>query len=187
MPLTHVDPVAALVVIDLQRGVVGLPTVHPVGDIVGRTARLARAFRECGLPVVLVNVAGGSPGRTDRKFVFSPPPGWAELVPELERQPSDYTVTKMQVGAFYCTALDQILRRRGVTQVFLAGISTSSGVEATARNAYDYGYHVVPVVDAMTDMDLAMHQHSVEKAFPKIGETATTEEVLKMLRNPPIR
>lgn len=181
MPLTQLDAIAALVVIDLQRGVVGLPTAHPVGEIVGRAAQLARAFRERGLPVVLVNVAGRAPGRTDRKFAFSPPPDWHVLVPELDAQPSDYTVTKMQIGAFYGTALEQILRRRGVTQIFLTGISTSSGVEATARNAYDYGYHVVPVVDAMTDMDLDMHRHTVEKAFPKIGETATTDQVLKAL------
>ena len=56
MPLTKLDPTAALVVIDLQKEVTGLSTVHPVDEIVGRTAELARAFRERGLPVVLVNV-----------------------------------------------------------------------------------------------------------------------------------
>ena len=61
MPLTRLDTSAALVVIDLQKGIVGLPTVHPAGEIIGRTAQLARAFRERGLPVVLVNVTSALP------------------------------------------------------------------------------------------------------------------------------
>ena len=182
MPLTKLDAVAALVVIDLQKGIVGLPTVHPAGEIIGRTAQLARAFRERGLPVVLVNVSGRAPGRTDAgapKFTF--PPDWTELVPELEQQPGDLLVTKQRVGAFIGTSLDDSLRQRGVTQIFLTGVATGSGVESTARSAYDFGYNVVFVTDAMTDRDAETHRHCVEKAFPKLGETATTDDVLKML------
>ena len=87
-------------------------------------------------------------------------------------------MTKQRVGAFIGTSLDEYLRERGVTQVFLAGIATSSGVEATARSAYDLGYNVVLVVDAMTDRDPEAHRHSVEKVFPRLGETTTTDEVL---------
>ena len=46
MPLTKLDIIAALVVIDLQKGIVSLPTAHPASDIIARTAQLARAFRE---------------------------------------------------------------------------------------------------------------------------------------------
>jgi nicotinamidase-related amidase len=181
--ITKLDSNVALVLIDLQKGVIGFPTVHPVGEIVARAARLARAFRERGLPVVLVNVTGVAPGRTEAgrpKFAF--PEGWTELVPELQRQPSDFLVSKQRVGAFIGTPLDGYLRERGVTQVVLGGVSTSSGVEATARSAYDYGYNVVFAVDAMTDLSEDMHRHSVEKAFPKLGETDTTENVLKLLK-----
>jgi nicotinamidase-related amidase len=182
MPLTKLDTNAALVVIDLQKGIAGLPTVHPAGEIIGRAAQLARAFRGRGLPVVLVNVTGRAPGRTEAgspKFSF--PPDWTELVPELEQHPDDYTVTKHRVGAFIGTDLDEYLRRRGVTQVFLAGISTSAGVESTARSAYDLGYNVVLVTDAMTDRDADAHRHSVEKIFPRLGETDTTAKVLQLL------
>lgn len=182
MALTQIDSIAALVTIDLQKGIVGMATAHPAGEIVGRAARLARAFRARGLAVVHVNVAGRPPGRTQTSFSFSPPPDWTELVPELEVQSADEHVTKMNIGAFYGTALERILRRRGVTQIFLAGISTSHGVEATARGAYDHGYNVVTVVDAMTDRDADAHRYSVEKIFPRIGETATTEEVLARLQ-----
>jgi nicotinamidase-related amidase len=183
MAITVLDETAALVLIDLQKGVVGMPVVHPVGEIVARAAQLAQAFRASGRVVVLVNVAGVAPGRTEagrRNLAF--PPDWMELVPELDQQPGDLLVTKHRVGAFIGTGLDAMLRERGVTQVVLAGVSTSSGVEATARSAYDYGYHVALVVDAMTDLSAEAHQYNVEKVFPKIGETDTTENVLRLLR-----
>jgi nicotinamidase-related amidase len=183
MPLTQLDTTAALIVIDLQKGIVGMPTVHPTGEIVARSAQLARAFRERGLPVVLVNVTAAAPGRTDAgRFHLSLPPDFAELVPELEQHPDDYVVSKQRVGAFIGTSLDEILRQRGVTQVFLTGVATSAGVEATARSAHDYGYNVVLVVDAMTDRNAEAHSYSVEKTFPRIGETETTENLLKLLR-----
>jgi len=182
MPLTTLDAHAGLIVIDLQKGVVGLPTVHPTAEIVDRAAQLARAFRKRGLPVVLVNVTGRAPGRTDAGSPkFSLPADWSELVPELEQHPDDHIVSKQRVGAFIGTSLDDYLRQRGVTQVFIAGISTSVGVEATARSAYDYGYNVVLVVDAMTDRDADAHRLSVEKVFPRLGETETTNNVLKRL------
>lgn len=183
MPLTKLDPNAALVVIDLQKGIVGLPTAHPAAEIVSRAAQLARAFRQRGLPVVLVNVSGRAPGRTDAEAPkFSPPPDWSELVPELEQQPTDLLVTKQRWGSFLGTSLDDHLRQRGVTQIFLAGVSTSAGVESTARSAYDLGYHVVFVIDAMTDRDADSHRHSLEKIFPRLGETDTTNNILKLLQ-----
>jgi nicotinamidase-related amidase len=183
MPLTTIDASAALIVIDLQKGVVGLPTAHPTTEIIARTAQLARAFRSAGLPVVLVNVTGRAPGRTDAGAPkFSLPPDWTDLVPELERQPGDHLVTKQRVGAFLGTSLDGTLRQLGLTQVFLTGVATSAGVESTARSAYDLGYNVVLVVDAMTDRNADTHSHSVEKVFPRLGETDTTDRVLELLK-----
>lgn len=180
--LTKLDPRPALIVIDMQKGILALPVAHPVQPIVDNVAALARAFRARNFPVVLVNVTGAAPGRTERPFTFQPPPNWADLIPELEQKPSDYTVTKMNVGAFYGTALERILRREGVTQVFLVGVATGSGVEATARQAYDQGYNVVLVTDAMTDLYAEVHSFAVEKVFPRIGETTVTGDVVAKLR-----
>ncbi len=140
MPLTKLDTTPALVAIDLQKGIAGLPAAHPMGQIIGRTAQLARAFRERGLPVVLVHVTGAAPGRTDAGIPkFSFPPDWAELVSELEQHPGDHIVTKQRWGAFHGACLHDYLRQRGVTQVVLTGVATSIGVESTARSAYDSG------------------------------------------------
>jgi nicotinamidase-related amidase len=104
------------------------------------------------------------------------------LVPELEQHPDDYLVSKQRWGAFIGTSLDAYLRQRGATQVFVTGIATSAGVESTARSAFDYGYNVALVIDAMSDRDADAHRHCVEKIFPKLGETDTIDRVLKLLR-----
>ncbi len=125
-----------------------------------------------------------APGRTDAGMPkFSFPADWTELVPELSQHPDDHIVTKQRWGALLGTDLDQFLRQRGVTQVVLTGVATSSGVESTARSAYDLGYNVTLVVDAMTDRDADAHRHSVEKIFPRLGETANTDDVLKLLQS----
>ncbi|KZM75044.1 hydrolase [Nocardia terpenica] len=191
MPATTLDPRTALVLIDLQRGIAGAPTVpHAAPDVVGRGAELARAFRKAELPVVLVRVSfapDGSdtpPGRTEAPRMAGPfPAGWDELVDELEVQPSDILITKRQWGAFHGTELDLQLRRRGVTGIVLGGIATSIGVESTARAAHEHGYHVTIATDASADRDADSHDHSVTRIFPRLGETVTTEEILALLNS----
>lgn len=182
MSATTLDPKTALIVVDLQKGIVGLPTAHPATEVVARAATLADAFRAKGLPVVLVRVTGGAPGRTEGAARSGQPAAdWAEIVPELGPADSDIVVTKQQWGAFYGTDLDLRLRRRGITQVVVAGIATSIGVESTARSAHEHGYHVTLATDAMTDMSAEAHDNSVERIFPRLGETGTTDAIVKLL------
>ncbi|MCX5142647.1 MULTISPECIES: isochorismatase family protein [unclassified Streptomyces] len=182
MSVTTLDPKTALVVVDLQKGIVGLPTAHPAADVIAHAATLADAFRAKGLPVVLVRVTGGAPGRTEGPARSGQPAAdWAEIVPELGPQEGDIVVTKQQWGAFYGTDLDLQLRRRGITQVVVAGIATSIGVESTARSAHEHGYHVTVATDAVTDMGAEAHDNSVGRIFPRLGETGTTDEIVKLL------
>ncbi|WP_335941604.1 isochorismatase family protein [Streptomyces sp. PTD5-9] len=185
MTATTLDPNTALVVVDLQKGIVGLPAVrpHPAADVVARSAALADAFRAKGLPVVLVRVVGGAPGRTEGQAARGgrPPADWAEIVPELGPHDGDVVVTKHTWGAFHGTDLDLRLRRRGVTQVVLTGVATSIGVESTARAAHEHGYHVTIATDAVTDMDADAHRNSVERIFPRLGETDTTAAIVGLL------
>ena len=189
MPVTTLDPVTALIVVDLQGGVIGIPIpLEPsAASVVERSVELLDAFRADGLPVVLVNVDAGAPGRTERSAAgggvasVARPDGWTELAPELNAQPSDHRVTKKTWGAFHGTGLAEHLRELGVTQVVVAGISTSSGVESTARQAYEHGFHVTIATDGMTDFSPAAHANSIAEIFPKLGETGTTAEILELL------
>jgi nicotinamidase-related amidase len=182
MTVTVIDPKTALVVIDLQKGIVSLPTVHPIGDVVKHASTLADAFRRHRLPVVLVNVDAGAPGRTEQaRSTRDFPAGWTDLIPELNRQPQDHLVTKRTWGAFTSTDLETYLKTLGVTQVVISGVATSAGVESTARHAYELGFNVVLAVDAMTDMNADAHDNSVARIFPRLGETGTTPEIVDLL------
>ena len=182
MAVTQLDPRSALIVIDLQKGLMGFPVVHPIADVIAQTRKLLDAFRAAGQTVVLVNVAGGAPGRTETPArVSSFPDGWTDLIPELNTQPDDVLVTKHTWGAFVKTGLEETLRARGVTQVVVTGVATGSGVEATARQAYEAGFNVTLAVDAMTDTRSEAHDYSLAKVFPRLGETGTTDEIIALL------
>jgi nicotinamidase-related amidase len=189
MALTTLDERTALVVIDLQKGIVGAPTTPYTGaEVVARSAELADAFRSHGLPVVLVRVsaapdgADAVPGRNETQGrTGARPEGWDVIVDELSGHPEDITVTKRNWGAFFGTDLDLQLRRRGITQVVMTGVATSIGVESSARAAHEHGYHVTLATDAMTDLDVEAHRNSIERIFPRLGETGTTEEITELL------
>jgi nicotinamidase-related amidase len=189
MALTTLDPNTALVLIDLQKGIAAAPTVPSSGpEVVARAVELADAFRAHNAPVVLVRVSFAADfsdapkGRNEAPMPGNAlPEGWDVIVDELSGHPGDITVTKRNWGAFYGTDLDLQLRRRGVTQIVLGGIATSIGVESTARAAHEHGYHVTLATDAIADMNEDAHRNSVERIFPRLGESGTTAEIVELL------
>lgn len=195
--ITAIDKQSALVLIDLQQGITGMPTAHPAREVIARAADLARAFRAAQLPVVLVHVDPlGAPASlvraTDQRLPRHPEQieqarqqmldnGFFTLVPELEQATGDILVRKTTWNAFYATGLHETLSRHNVTGIVLAGIATSIGVESTARTANEYGYNLTFATDAMTDRVAAAHEHSLRYIFPRIGELGSTQEITEML------
>jgi nicotinamidase-related amidase len=184
--VSALDARTALVVVDLQKGTIGSnPMAHPAEEVIGRAAELAAAFRQRGLPVVLVSHAGNPAGRTQYGQGGGDwPPELTELVPGLGVDASDLRVTKHSWGAFATTDLDARLRALGVTQVVIAGVATSYGIESTARDAYDRGYHVTIAADAITDPTLDGHKHSLGRVFPALGQAGPTAEIIALLPVP---
>jgi nicotinamidase-related amidase len=184
MPLTTLDPNTALIVIDLQQGIASGTFLHPIAEILANTRLLLDAFRAHNLPIVLVNVAGRAPGRTEQgpRTALTFADNWTDLLPQLNQQPTDLTVTKRSWGAFATTDLESQLKARGVTQVVVTGVATSAGVESTARQAYEQGFNVTLALDAMTDLREEAHHHSILHIFPRIGETGSTQEILALLK-----
>jgi nicotinamidase-related amidase len=181
--LTALDPKTALIVIDLQGGIVGRYPAEITDGVVKNSSTLAEAFRSHGLPVVLVSVDGQPKGRSDvppHDFGVLPA-SFTALVPDLNQQPGDILVTKQTRSAFAGTGLLERLKGLGVTQLVVSGIATSAGVESTARDGHAYGFNVTLPVDAMTDSDPAAHEHSISKIFPRLAETGTTEDVIELL------
>ena len=176
----------ALILVDLQKGIVGLPLAPHSGDaVLAKGKDLAQRFRAAKAPVVLVNVAFSPDFRdilnvpVDRPAPTPPggfPKDWAELADGLAES-SDLKVTKRQWGAFYGTELDLQLRRRGVTTVVIGGVATNIGVESTARAAHEHGYAVVLAEDATTGRSSEMHAFAFEHIFPLLGRVAATGDI----------
>lgn len=182
MAVTELDSRTALIVIDLQKIAASMPTAHSFASVSKNAGRLAEVFREHDLPVVLVNVVGMAPGRTEQSHSGGAlPPDWSELLPELNRQPQDHLVSKRTWGAFTGTGLEDHLKSAGVTQVVVCGVATSVGVESTARQAHELGFNVTLAVDAMTDLSADAHANSLERIFPQLGQTGTTQDIVDLL------
>jgi len=182
------DPkTTALVLIDLQRGITSRQTEpHASADVIARAAQLADAFRKADAAVVLVNVTySADDGDRLKTPVDQQPPvslplpaDWAELMPELGATDSDIRITKRQWGAFYGTALDLQLRRRGITTIVLGGISTNFGVESTARDAWERNYAIVFAEDAMASFNAPAHTFAIENIFPRLGIRSSTSAII---------
>jgi len=176
----------ALILIDLQRGIVARPGAPRSGADVLKTAMgLAECFRVAGALVVLVNV-GSSPDGKDalRPPVDQPPqippggfpPDFMELAEGLKK-PGDICITKRQWGAFYGTELDLQLRRRGIKTIVLGGIATNVGVESTARAAWEHGYAIVLAEDATSAMSAEMHEFAIKNIFPRLSRVTTAQNI----------
>jgi nicotinamidase-related amidase len=187
MPATALDPKTALVVIDLQKGISAFLDSEPLRKVVANTARLADAFRRAQLPVVLVTVSFSQDGgdmlatRTEVRRNLPWSPDFGQLVPDLGAKPGDILVTKRQPNAFFGTDLDLQLRRRHVTGIVLTGVSTSVGVDGTARAAQELAYNVTFAADAIADRDPEMHELVMKKVYPRYGEVDSTDALIALL------
>jgi nicotinamidase-related amidase len=188
-PLVIDKSSTALVAIDLQRGIVSVPSQpHPANAVVANAAKLAKAFRKNTMPVFLVRVTPSADEKDRLKPIADQPPlnvhrpaNWAEIVPELGPEQGDFVITKRQWGAFTGTELDLQLRRRGIATIVLCGISTNMGVESTARFAFEYGYQQIFVEDATSARAENEHTHTMTTTFARLGRVRTTEDVLAAL------
>jgi len=173
----------ALVLIDLQKGVMAMPVApHPAKAVYEHSMRLAERFRAARAAVVRVRVSFSS-NLVDalRLPVDQPtnyaalPAGWDEF-PDPPR-PSDVLITKRQWGAFYGTELDLQLRRRGVRCIVLGGISTNMGVESTARSAAEHGYELVIAEDLCSAASAELHAFSFKHILPRLARITDSEGI----------
>jgi nicotinamidase-related amidase len=183
--VTPLDPrTTALVLIDLQNGILSMPIAPRGGaEVLAAGKELARRFRAAGAPVVLVRVGWSGDGRdalsqpVDQPRPTPPggyPAGWSELADGLSG-PADITILKRQWGAFHGTELDLQLRRRGVSTIVLGGVATNFGVESTARQAWELGYAIILAEDVTASASADMHQFSIDRIMPRIARISPSD------------
>ena len=176
----------ALVMIDLQKGIVGRELSPYTGmEIVDRSRKLAELTRDAGGHVIWVTVAfspdGGDRLRQPVDQPFSPPPGglppgFSDLAEGLSA-PGDLFIVKRQWGGFHQTELDLQLRRRGIGTIILGGIATNMGVESTARQGWERGYALLLPEDLSSSLSREMHDFAFRTIFPKIGRIVRTGDL----------
>jgi nicotinamidase-related amidase len=178
----------ALILIDLQNGLAGMPLApHSFSTVLENANRLAGGLREKGGTIIFVRVDIADVVRPPSDATIRdpqappPPPEASELVEQLDRKPGDFVITKRQWGAFYGTELELRLRRAGIRTIVMGGVATNFGVESTARAAFDLGYEVVFAEDAMTTVSAEAQQFATQVVFPRMGRVRSTEDVLAAL------
>ena len=180
----------ALVLIDLQKGILSRPLAPRSGEaVIDNAARLLTAVRGAGGTTVLVRVGWHVDGRdrlsppVDQPMpAVTPPAEWLEFATGIVPIESDLLIVKHQWGAVHGTDLDLQLRRRGIQTVIMGGVATNMGVESTARELWELGYQLIFAEDAMTSRTSEMHRFAVEKIFPLVGRVMTTDQAINQIR-----
>jgi nicotinamidase-related amidase len=173
----------ALVLIDLQKGVMAMPVApHSAVAVYERSMRIAERFRAARALVVRVRVSFSKDFADALRQPVDEPTNFASLPPDWDAfpeplPPSDLVITKRQWGAFYGTELDLQLRRRGVRSIVLGGIATNIGVESTARGASELGYELVIAEDLCSSVSAEMHAFSVAHILPRLARLGPSDAI----------
>ncbi|MCZ2805685.1 isochorismatase family protein [Modestobacter sp. VKM Ac-2983] len=135
-------PNTALVVIDVQQGVVGEAPGRD--EVVGNISALVEKARGDGVPVVWVQ-------HSDEELVQGSD-AW-QYVPELVRQQSEPLVHKSYGDSFEGTDLSDVLADLAVGRLVVAGAESDACIRSTIHGAFTRGYDVTLVGDAHTAGD----------------------------------
>jgi nicotinamidase-related amidase len=178
-------PKAALLIMDVQRGVVArIQESQPLLDALDRAASAARS---AGVPVIYVRVAfrTGLPEISPRNRTFAAiaerggfgddDPATA-IHPAIAPHPEDIVVVKKRVSAFAGSDLEVVLRSGDVDSLVLSGIATSGVVLSTVRQAADLDYRLTVLRDGCADADPEVHRVLLDKVFPRQAAVVDVDE-----------
>jgi len=127
-------------------------------------ATLLGAARRAGVTVVYATDAHTP---ADSELAKWPPHSmagtWnAEIVPAVAPQPGDVVLGKRTYSPFVSTDLDLILRERGIERLYITGLHTDCCARHTSGDAFQRGYELVWVTDALQAFTDGAHQAGLE-------------------------
>lgn len=181
--MTAHDPDQALLVMDVQPGIVGRV---PDGDAyLARVRAVVDSAHKRRLYVIYVVVGfrAGAPEVSARNKAFSrmleQGATLADPKPAIPPQDGDVVVVKRRVSAFTGSDLEVVLRAKNIQHLVLAGIATSGVVLSTLREAADKDYRLTVLSDVCADTDPEVHSVLMNKVFPRQADVVSSTEWMK--------
>jgi nicotinamidase-related amidase len=188
----------ALVLQEVQNGVVGSPSALPAlaeaaaeVDLIPNCARLARAARSAGVPVVHCTAEtrddGRGANRNARLFAgvekspvrLSPGSAAVQVPDEIGVAPDDIVLPRYHgVGPMTGTQLDSILRNLGATTIVGVGVSVNIGMTNLAFDAVNRGYQIVMPRDAIAGVPADYAEAVIENTLALVATISTTDAIL---------
>jgi len=135
-------PNTALLVIDVQRGVVG--GAYQRDTVVANVGSLVEKARRERVPVVWVQHSDEQLARESDDW---------RIVPELTPGDAEPLVEKHYGDAFEETTLETVLSGLGVGRLVVVGAQTDACIRSTLHGAFVRGYDAILVRDAHTTED----------------------------------
>jgi nicotinamidase-related amidase len=135
-------PNTALLVIDVQNGVVG--GAHERDAVVANVGRLVEQARRERVPVVWVQHSDEQLARGSNDW---------RIVPELTPSDAEPLVEKNYGDAFEDTTLETVLSSLGIGRLVVVGAQTDACIRSTLHGAFVRGYDATLVKDAHTTED----------------------------------
>ncbi len=139
-------PKTALLVIDVQQGVVG--EAHDRDNVVANIATLVDKSRAAAVDVVWIQHNSDDMPRDSDNWQY---------VPELVRRDSEPLVHKAYGDSFEDTDLESVLAERSIGRLIVAGAQTDECIRSTLHGAITRGYDATLVADAHTTEDLSSY------------------------------
>lgn len=166
-----------------------------VVEAADQAARVLRAFRQAGRPIVFTRVEYASDGRDGGIFVRKLPslkalhPGShaAQIIDVLQPEESEIVLAKQYPSAFFGTTVATMFRSWDVDSTVIVGLSTSGCIRASVVDSMQHGFIPVVVEDAVGDRHSSPHEANLFDMSAKYAEVLSTDEVLRRLEElPPI-
>jgi nicotinamidase-related amidase len=136
-------PNTALLIVDVQKGVVG--GAHDRDAVVANVGTLVEKARRGHVPVVWVQHSDANLARGSEDW---------QIVPELTPAAAEARVDKSYADSFDDTDLESVLSGLGVGRLVVAGAQTDECIRSTLHGALVRGYDATLVSDAHTTEDL---------------------------------
>ncbi|MEM9209141.1 MAG: isochorismatase family protein [Pseudomonadota bacterium] len=180
----------ALLIHDMQNYFAAAFTAgaSPITPVIDNIARLARAFRASGLPVIYTGQQGDQDpaDRGLQRDLWGPgmtsAPEHQDIVTGLQPAPEDILITKHRYSAFQRTDLELLLREHGRDQLVVCGVYAHIGCLLTTAEAFQRDIEPFLVADAIADFSRERHDYAVRYVAESCGVALATNDLEALLQ-----